>query len=163
MAEQRSGGNYYDDQFADRINSISTGNASPPRAPGSGGGKAGCGGTAIVIVVVAVLRVLASGCTSSSRYSTPTPQYSPPTYTAPAPPPRDQFNDILEQQRRQDEEERQRLRERLRNPDPDFKPGRGFEKADKDRPPDPEKKDKGRVIDPRDLDFTDPPGGPKRP
>src|SRR5260370_23787871 len=162
MAEQRPGGNYYDDQFAARISRISTGNASPPRAPGSGGGgKAGCGGTAILFVVLGVIRVLASGCGSSSRNSPPTyPSVPPSTYSAPQ---RDQFKEIqvkdMTEQQRRDEEERRRPREaiernrtRPRDTGPDFNPGRAFEQAQKDRPRpqtkgDPQKQDKGHGLD----------------
>jgi hypothetical protein len=93
--------NYYDDQFNRKINEIAKPVATPSSANAgtSGGGGWGFRGAGVIIGILAfvVLRVLLfSG--SSSNYSPPTFQYTPPpTITLPNHridfPPPDRFQD----------------------------------------------------------------------
>jgi hypothetical protein len=79
--------NYYDYQFAQRINQIAKPGATPPSSgnggsSGGGWGLKGMGGIFGVVVFI-VIRALFSAH-SSSTYSPPTYQYTPPpTFTVP--------------------------------------------------------------------------------
>jgi hypothetical protein len=75
--------NYYDDQFAHRINSISKPGAAPPTSgrgsSGSGWGFRGVGGIVAVVVIVAIRVLIGVGSSSyQSTYTPPTFQYTPP-------------------------------------------------------------------------------------
>ena len=98
MSSERKG-NYYDDQFDDRIRDISKGGSSPPPsrpAPtNSGGGGKTAGGVGGVIIMVAVLGGMRA-CNSATRtsnynYTPPKVQFQPPPPIQFQPPPQFQF------------------------------------------------------------------------
>src|SRR4051812_40413085 len=75
--------NYYDDQFADRINNLGNGaTPPPPRKPSGGGGKGGAGaGFFVIFIIAAIVRAF------SSTGSTPRPNFTPPVPRFQEPPP----------------------------------------------------------------------------
>ena len=85
--------NYYDDQFNGRINDIAKSGSPPPSSTSSSGSSFGTGwgargiGGLVVFVIFVGLRILFFAGRTTSTYTAPTYQYTPPPsyqYTPPA-------------------------------------------------------------------------------
>ena len=86
MSADRRDGNYYDDQFSDRIRNIRQGSSSSSR-PGSsdsGGGSKVAGGIGGLVVMAIVLGGVRS-CNTSSRTNDYSYNYNPPRIQMPPP------------------------------------------------------------------------------
>jgi hypothetical protein len=124
-------GNYYDEQFAGRINDIRKGGATPPTGGGGGKGGAGCVAPIIGIIIFAVIKGVSG--------SKPSYNYTPPKIEMPKiePPPRIEFPQHDPLREWQEQQARQKaLRDLNRDPvlrDEDI--DRLLRELNKDRPP----------------------------
>jgi hypothetical protein len=102
-------GNYYDEQFGSRIDSIrKPGSAPTPVGGGGGAGKGGCVGPIIFAIIFVVIRVMSSSrpsYTPPSYNYTPPPRFDAPKWQQPQfdPNPNDPLREFNERQRRHEQ------------------------------------------------------------